>query len=78
MKRLFFTVLTITLLVGSVSSKEKKLTKSEARIAEFKKERGDLVNKIKQYENAIQNCKYRIAQLNFGVELLEEMGAKKK
>lgn len=78
MKRLFFVILAVTLFTGSVSPKEKKSTVSETKIAEFKKERGDLFTRIKEYEDAIQNCKYRIAQLNFGIELLEGMNKKEK
>ncbi len=84
MKRLLFVILGVTLLVGSVYPKEKKktqpvlMTLNESKIAEFKKERGGLFNRVKEYEDAIQNCKYRIAQLNFGIELLEGMEEKKK
>jgi len=82
MKRIILVGLAVILLVGSGYSKEKKLTESQTKIAEFKKERGDLFTNIKQYEDAIQNSKYRIAQLNFGIELLEDMektkGEKKK
>ncbi len=78
MKRLFFAILAVTLLAGSVCPKEKKLTESETKIAEFKKERGGLFTRIKEYEDAIQNCKYRIAQLNFGIELLQDLEKPKK
>ncbi len=78
MKRLFLGILAVTLLAGSVCPKEKKKTESESKVAEFKKERGDLFTRIKEYEDAIQNCKYRIAQLNFGIELLQDLQKKKK
>ncbi len=77
-KRLLFIVLAVALFAGSVCSKEKKLTESESKIAEFKKERGGLFARIKEYEDVIQNCKYRIAQLNFGIELLQDLNKKKK
>ncbi len=77
-KRLLFIVLAVALFAGSVCSKEKKLTDRQTKIAQFKKERKNLLTRANEYADAIQNIKYRIAQLNFGIELLEDEEKGKK
>ena len=81
MKKGFFIFLMIVLSVGMVYPKgTKKLTERQAEIILFEKERQGLYARITEYEETIQNIKYRIAQLTFMLEYLEgkEIGKKKK
>ena len=81
MKKIVFVFLAVILLAGYGYPKaKKKLTERQAEIILFEKERQGLYARIIEYEETIQNIKYRIAQLTFMLEYLEgkEIGKKKK
>ena len=82
MKRLFLITILIFLImnIGYPKTKakiKKKVTKIQTEIIEFKTERSKLVAALKDYEEYIQNLKYRISQLSFIIEYLEKKETKK-
>jgi len=78
MKKAVFILLAVILLAGYGYPKEKKMTERQEEIVKFEKERKELQEGIKAYEDAIQNLKYRIAQLNALIEYLKEKEEGKK
>jgi len=79
MKRIMIALLAVVLSVGYVMAKEKVKVKTDAeQLIEWQTERDKYQSDIKTYETAIQNIKYRIAQLTALIDYLATKEAEKK
>jgi len=77
-KKIVCMFLVVFLSAGFGYAKKEKLTERQQEIAQFKKEKKEMVAGIKTYEDAIQNIKYRLAQLTALINYLESKEKEKK